>query len=102
MEIVEAGWLQAEQQSISSNGSAVPALGSNSRSNIWSSVYQLIIKSQAYWRDYLSDLGSSTVQASGGDNRHIGAIGWSMYCIYIGTIIVCVGSSTVLAIGSFR
>ena len=34
------------------------------------------------------------------NSRHIGAIGWLMYCMHIGTIIVCVGSSTVLAIGS--
>ena len=31
----------------------------------------------------------------------MGAIGWSMYRMHIGTIIVCVGSSTVPATGSF-
>ena len=36
---------------------------------------------------------------SGRDSRRIGAIGWLMYCMHIGTIIVRVGSSTVLAIG---
>jgi len=35
------------------------------------------------------------------DHRRIGAISWSMYRMHIGTIIVCVGSSTVLATGSF-
>ena len=49
----------------------------------------------------LSDSGSSTVQASGGDSRRIGTIGWLMYHIYINTIIVCIDSSTVLAIRSF-
>ena len=48
----------------------------------------------------LSDSGSSTVRASGGNSRRIGAIGWSMYCMHIGTIIVCIGSSTVPATGS--
>ena len=38
---------------------------------------------------------------SGCDNSHIGTIGWLMYCIHISIIIVCVGSSTVPAIGSF-
>ena len=33
------------------------------------------------------------------DSRHISAIGWSMYCMYISTIIVHVGSSIVLVIG---
>ena len=36
----------------------------------------------------------------GRDSRRIGAIGWSMYRMHIGTIIVRVGSSTVPAIGS--
>ena len=40
------------------------------------------------------------VYRSGRDSRRIGAIGWSMYCMHIGTIIVRVGSSTVPAIGS--
>ena len=38
---------------------------------------------------------------SGCDSRRIGAIGWLMYRMHIGTIIVCVGSSTVPATGSF-
>ena len=38
---------------------------------------------------------------SGRDSRRIGAISWSMYRMHIGTIIVCVGSSTVPAMGSF-
>ena len=29
----------------------MPASGSNSRSNIRSSIYQLVVGSQAYWRD---------------------------------------------------
>ena len=37
----------------------------------------------------------------GRDSRYIGMIGWSMDCIYIGTIIVCVGSSMVPVTGSF-
>ena len=44
----------------------------------------------------------STVLAQGQFRRYIGAIGWLMYRMHIGTIIVCVGSSTVLATGSFR
>ena len=35
------------------------------------------------------------------DRRRIGMIGWSMYRIHISTIIVCVGGSTVPAIGLF-
>ena len=42
-----------------------------------------------------------TIVRSGRDSRRIGAIGWSMYRMHIGTIIVCVGSSTVPATGSF-
>jgi hypothetical protein len=42
-----------------------------------------------------------TIIRSGRDSRRIGAIGWSMYRMHIGTIIVCVGSSTVPATGSF-
>ena len=49
----------------------------------------------------MSDSGSSTVRASGGDSRRIGAIGWLMYRMHIGTIVVYVGSSTVPAIRSF-
>ena len=45
---VEVGWLQAEQQGVSSDGSAVPTLGSDSRSNIQGSIYQLVVGSQAY------------------------------------------------------
>ena len=37
----------------------------------------------------------------GCNSRRIGAISWLIYCMYIGTIVVCVGSSTVPAIGSF-
>ena len=36
----------------------------------------------------------------GRNSKRIGAIGWLMYHIYIGTIIIRVGSNTVLAIGS--
>ena len=43
----------------------------------------------------------SAIVRSGCDSRHIGAIGWLMYCMHINTIIVCVDSSTVLVIGSF-
>ena len=39
------------QQGVGSDGSAVPALGSNSRLNIWSLIYQLVVRSQAYRRD---------------------------------------------------
>ena len=35
------------------------------------------------------------------DRRRIGTISWSMDRMHISTIIVCVGSSTVLATGSF-
>ena len=42
-----------------------------------------------------------TIVWSGRDTRRIGAIGWSMYRMHISTIIVCVGSSTVPATGSF-
>jgi hypothetical protein len=35
------------------------------------------------------------------DCRRIGVISWLMYRMHIGTIIVCVGSSTVPATGSF-
>jgi len=38
----------------------------------------------------------------GRDSRRISAIGWLIYCMHIGTIIVCVGSSIVPATGSFR
>ena len=38
-----------------------------------------------------------TIVQSGCDSRRIGAIGWSIYRMHIGTIIVCVGSSTVPA-----
>ena len=41
-----------------------------------------------------------TIVRSGRDSRRIGAIGWPMYRMHIGTIIVRVGSSTVPAIGS--
>ena len=51
MEAVEVSWLQAEQQDVGSDGSAVPASGSDSRSNIRSSIYQLVVGSQAYRRD---------------------------------------------------
>ena len=42
-----------------------------------------------------------TIVRSGRDSRRIGAIGWSMDRMHISTIIVCVGSSMVLATGSF-
>jgi hypothetical protein len=41
------------QQGVGSNGSAVLVLGSNSRLNIRSLIYRLVVKSQAYWRDRL-------------------------------------------------
>ena len=69
----------------------MPVLGSDSRSNIRSLIYQLVVGLQAYWHD----------RSVGCDSRRIGAISWSMYRMYIGTIIVCVGSSTVPATGSF-
>ena len=43
----------------------------------------------------------STIIWLGRDSRRIGAIGWLIYRIHISTIIVCLGSSTVPAIGSF-
>ena len=46
--------LQAEQQNVSSDSSAVPASGSDSRSNIRSSIYQLVVGLQAYRREFLS------------------------------------------------
>ena len=49
---VEVSWLQAEQQSVGSDGSAVPTLGSDSRSNIRGSIYQLVVGSQAYRHDH--------------------------------------------------
>ena len=42
-----------------------------------------------------------TIVGSGCDSKRISAIGWSMYCMHISTIIVCIGSSMVLATGSF-
>ena len=69
--------LQAEQQSVSSDGSAVPASGSDSGSNIRSSIYRLVVGSQAYWRDRSVDYSHS------------------------GIVVVCSGSSTVPATGSF-
>ena len=39
------------QQGVGSDGSAVPASGSDSRSNIRSSIYRLVVGSQAYRRD---------------------------------------------------
>ena len=42
-----------------------------------------------------------SIGRQGRDSRRIGTIGWSMYRMHIGTIIVCVGSSTVPATGSF-
>ena len=38
----------------------------------------------------------------GRDSRRISAIGWLIYRMYISTIIVHIGSSTVLAIGLGR
>ena len=40
------------QQNVGSDGSAVPASGSDSRSNIWSSIYRLVVGSQAHRRDH--------------------------------------------------
>ena len=65
------------QQGVSSDGSAVPASGSDSRSNIRSLIYQLVIGSQAYRRNRLVDYSHS------------------------GIVVVCSGSSTVPATGSF-
>ena len=64
------------QQGVSSNSSAVLALGSDSGSNIRSSIYQLVVGSRAYRRDCLVDYSHS------------------------GIVVVCSGSSTVLATGS--
>ena len=38
----------------------------------------------------------------GRNSRRIGAIGWLMYYIYIGMIVIYIGSSIVPAIRSFR
>ena len=38
-----------------------------------------------------------TIVRSGRDSRRISAIGWSIYCMHIGTIIICVSNSTVPA-----
>jgi hypothetical protein len=42
-----------------------------------------------------------SVSWQGCNSRRIGIIGWLIYHIYIGTIIVCIGSSTVPVMGSF-
>ena len=42
-----------------------------------------------------------TISWSVVDHMRIGTIGWSIDRMHISTIIVCVGSSTVLATGSF-
>ena len=55
----------------------MPALGSDSRSNIRSSIYQLVVGSQAYRRDR--------------------SVGWTVGV----AVIVWLGSSTVPATGSF-
>ena len=69
----------------------MPILGSNSRSNIRSLIYQLVVKSQAYRHDY--SVGKSQVYQRNQyrNSRHSGAIGLSMVC-----------GSTVLAQGQFR
>ena len=77
-EAVEVSWLQAEQQSVSFDGSAVPASGSDSGLNIWSSIYRLVIGSQVYRRNHSVDYSHSSI------------------------VVVCSGSSTVLATGLFR
>ena len=41
-------WLQVEAVKVSSNSSAMPVLGSNSGSNIQNSIYQLVVRLQAY------------------------------------------------------
>ena len=64
------------QQGVSSDGSAVPVLGSDSRSNIWSLIYQLVVGSRVYRRDCLVDYSHS------------------------GIVVVCLGSSTVPVTGS--
>ena len=48
----KVGWLQAEAVEIGYNGSAVPASGSDSRSNVQSLIYQLVVRSQAYRRNH--------------------------------------------------
>ena len=55
----------------------VPASGSDSRLNIRSSIYQLVVGLQAYWRDC--------------------SVGWTVGV----AVIVWLGSSMVLATGSF-
>ena len=52
-------------------------LGNNSRSNIWSLIYQLVVRSQAYRRNY--------------------SVGWTVGV----AVIVWLGSSTVPAMGLF-
>ena len=42
-----------------------------------------------------------TIVWLGRNSRRIGAIGWLMYRMHISTIIIYVGSSTVLVTGSF-
>ena len=46
-------------------GSIMPAMGLYS---VGKSAQNLVGRLQAYWCDQLSDLGSSTVRASGGDS----------------------------------
>jgi hypothetical protein len=51
--VVEVNYSAAgRQQGINSDGSTVPASDSNSRSNIQSSIYQLVVRLQAYQRNY--------------------------------------------------
>ena len=40
------------QQGVGSDGSAVPASGSDGRSNIRSLIYRLVVRSQVYRRDH--------------------------------------------------
>ena len=67
-----------EAVEVGSDGSAVPALGSDSRPNIRSLIYQLVVGSQVYRRNRLVNYNHSSI------------------------VIICSGSSTVPAIGSFR
>ena len=44
----------------------MPALGSNSKLNIWSSIYQLVIKLLAYWRNHSVGWTVGVVQSLSG------------------------------------
>ena len=68
------------QQGVSSDGSAVPALGSDSGSNIRSSIYQLVVGSRAYRRDRSVGRSQAYQRDQYRNSRHSGAISLSMVC----------------------